>query len=189
MKIKNLLMQLFILTPLSLIQSFLGFMIILTPIAAYQQCSSESLEPSDLSGLYMLFMAWIFLFVLFIVCKIILRIKGHAVEYEYWDEEFVFSADYDVEKHKIYNVRKEKGGWTTANTPIVFLMVFISPVAFLFQLIALLFAFIGLGNNRIFSYYGQAPYQYCKVPILQAILHFLFNFVVISRQKYEQSKY
>ena len=177
MKFKNLFVQLFILTPLSALQSLLGILVIMYPIMSYTDCGSS--ENANTSWLSMLWVGLICLAVLFIVCKIVLRIKGREVDKEYWDPEFVYSGDYDVKTGKVTNLRKEKGGWTWRSTPIVFLMMVLSPAAFVFQLIALLFVLIGLFSRHIFSYYGRVPHEQCRLPFLQAIIHFLFNFVII----------
>lgn len=72
-----------------------------------------------------------------------------------------------------------KGGWTKVTKGIVFVYLIISPIFIVTQFITVVFAFIGLGKNKIFSYYGPISFDGLSNITLQKILHFLFGFVVV----------
>ena len=95
----------------------------------------------------------------------------------YWESNFEFEIYFDVSDN--VHLKQTKGGWTTYTTGIVFLHFVMIPINFVLQLIANIFVIISLFCKHILSYYGALAYDECKLPIVQKILHFLFNFVII----------
>lgn len=180
MKIKNLLMQWFILTPLAFVNTICGSMILYTIIMIFTGSEGPSSFVTNMI---------VFSIIGFgagcLVSKLILKIKGKEVEYTYWDSEF----EYEI-KHEYgdkYRIDKTKGGWTQGNKAIVWLYMLISPINILLQLIADIFAVVAFFNKRIASWYGAINYDTFDHPWLQKIVHFLFNFVILS-EGYELSK-
>ena len=143
LKIKNLFMQFFVFTPLTLIQTFM-FWGVIAYILTYDEEKKR---------------------------------KGHVVEDVYWESNFEFEIYFDVSDN--VHLKQTKGGWTIYTTGIVFLHFVMIPINFVLQLIANIFVIISLFCKHILSYYGALAYDECKLPIVQKILHFLFNFVIV----------
>ena len=72
-----------------------------------------------------------------------------------------------------------KGGYHWVTRPIVILTTFLSPITFICQLIGVIFAFISKPyKNHIDSYFGKMEYDDLRFPKLQKVLHLLFGFVI-----------
>lgn len=170
MKIKNLLMQWFVLTPLTAIQSAGGCGIILF------------FTDSASSGISMII---IMLIVCFLLSKLILKIKGKEVNDTYWDSDFEYELNH--ESGNRYSLKQTKGGWTTTTKFTVFLYMLISPITVFLQLIANIFVVVAFFNKRIASWYGAIDYDTLSHPILQRIIHFLFSIVILD-EGYELKK-
>ena len=114
MKIKNLLMQWFVLTPLTLLQSACGWAIVswILMIANDEPAPGSIFLPLVAFGFGLL------------ISKLILKIKGKEVEYTYYDDEFEFEIKHDYGDK--YSVHKTKGGWTSETKFIVWVYTFIS---------------------------------------------------------------
>ena len=57
----------------------------------------------------------------------------------------------------------------------------ISPLAFIFQLVAVIMAFVAEKSDRIYSKLGMKSYSTLENPKLQELYNFLFNFVVFPK--------
>lgn len=189
MKTKNVCMQLFVLTPLTLLHTSIGTTILLFILsrAGLSAVSSvvgglESLESLPTGSL--IFTAIIIIAIFIAISKAIISLKGHETEYSYWDDVFEFEGDLDESNHKITNIRKVRGGWSRATRWwFVLLVILISPITFILQLISLVFMIISFFSRHILSFYGAIPYEYCKYPGLQKVIHFLFGFVVVTKKQ------
>ena len=170
MKIKNLLMQWFILTPLTAIQSAAGWGI----ISFFMDTAS--------SGISMII---IMLIVCFLLSKLILKIKGKQVDSTYWDSDFEYELNHEYGDK--YSLKRTKGGWTTTTKFSVFLYMLISPITIFLQLISNVFAVVAFFKKRIASWYGAIDYDTFSHPILQEIIHFLFSIVILD-EGYELKK-
>lgn len=167
MKIKNLLMQWFVLTPLTVIQSLCGLGIISWILLIGQD------NPAP-GGIFLPIVAF---GVDFLISKLILKIKGKEVDYTYWDSNFEWEVK---ETWDSVRLEKTRGGWTSETKFIVWVYTFISPVTILLQIVANIFAVVAFFKNRIASWYGRIDYDTLSHPILQRILHFLFGIVILD---------
>ena len=64
----------------------------------------------------------------------------------------------------------------------------ISPLAFLFQLVAVIMAFVAEKSDRIYSKLGMKSYSTLENPKLQEIYNFLFNFVVFPKTEEKKTE-
>lgn len=174
MKIKNLLVQWLIMTPLSLIQTVFGIGIIM----CFTNAEFQEEMMGSMGGVGIFIMPLMIIGICFLISKLLLRIKGKAVDYTYWDSNFEYELENDYGDH--YTARKTKGGWTTGTKLIVWAYVAMSPVTFFLQLVSNVFALIAFFNKRIASWYGGINYDTLDNPKLQNVLHFLFNFVILN---------
>lgn len=172
LKIKNLFMQFFVFTPLTLIQTFMFWGVI-----AYILTYDEENTVNRMNGFNVIFGLIIMVALAFAISKFITKRKGHVVEDVYWESNFEFEIYFDVSDN--VHLKQTKGGWTIYTTGIVFLHFVMIPINFVLQLIANIFVIISLFCKHILSYYGALAYDECKLPIVQKILHFLFNFVIV----------
>ena len=190
MKTKNVLMQIFVLTPLTLLHSVIGMEILLfiLSFAGIEIGGWESGifvldsygSPSENFFVYPLIAIAIFVG----ISKLIIELKGHETQYSYWDSEFEFEGEYDEASHKIKNFKQVKGGWSMATRwGIVLMVMIISPATFLLQLISLIFMIISFFSKHILSFYGAVPYECCRLPKMQKIIHFLFGFVIVTKKQ------
>lgn len=173
MKIKNLLMQWIVMTPLSLFQTVSGWGIIMCFTAPDFQEEMMGM----MGGVGIFIMPLMIVGICFLLSKVLLKIKGKAVEYTYWESNFEYELTHEYDNK--YSARKTKGGWTSGTKLIVWVYVVLSPITFFLQLVANIFALISLFNKRIASWYGGIDYDTLGNPKLQNILHFLFNFVIL----------
>lgn len=189
MKAKNVCMQLLVLTPLTLLHTSIGMTILLdilslagVSLAPSVVGSLESLESLPTGSL--IFTAIITIVIFIAASKAIILLKGHKTQYCYWDDVFEFEGYLDESNHKITEIRKVRGGWTWATRwGFVLLVMILSPVTFLLQVISLVFMIISFFSRHILSFYGAIPYEYCKYPKLQKLIHFLFGFVVVTKKQ------
>lgn len=91
----------------------------------------------------------------------------------------------ESDKNKILSLLssyKISGGAYTSLTVETVIWSILSPLAFLFQWVAVCFAIMQIWSRRIFSRYGKLPFPVLclKLSWLQQICHFLFNFVYLS---------
>lgn len=181
MKFKNLLMQWFILTPLTLVHSMCGIMLILLVLDAETR---EELMGS-MGGVGIFVMPLLIIGICFVVSKVILKVRGKTVEDSYFDDQYEYEIVNDYDDH--FSVRQTRGGWTTSTRGIVWLYMIISPATFVFQLVHNLFAFIALFTKRIASWYGGINYETFDHPFLQKVLHLFFGIVAL-KEGYTLSK-
>ena len=82
----------------------------------------------------------------------------------------------------LLNPYKISGGEEVKLTTPTVIWALLSPVAFLLQWIAVVFAIMQCWSRRIYSRYGEIPFpiRCLKWYKLQEVLHFLFNFVYID---------
>lgn len=174
MKIKNLLMQMFIISPLTTIMGVCTFCVVM-PFLSIGVSIWEEMNVGAV-----IFMI-ILMFALAIgISKILLKIKGKAVEVTYWDSNFEYEVRHEYDNQ--YSLHKTKGGLTTSTKFSVILYAICAPILIVTRFIAIIFAFVSLGrNSRIFSYYGGINYYDAGLKLipLQKMLHFLFDFVII----------
>ena len=167
-------MQWIVMTPLSLIQTVFGIgMVMFIVNSSFRE---EMMESGGGTGL--LIVPLISIGICFLISKVLLKIKGKAVDYTYWDSNFEYELENDYGNH--YTARKTKGGWTTGTKMIVWVYVAMSPAIFFLQLVSNTFALIAFFNKRIASWYGGINYDTFDNPKLQNALHFLFNFVILK---------
>lgn len=167
-------MQIFIISPLTLIMGVCAFMVFV-PFLPIGEATRE-----NLNGGALIFTVVLVAAIAIVISKILLKIKGKAIETTYWEENFEFELRHDYGDN--YSWHKTKGGWTTNTKIIVFIYALFSPVLILTRLVAVFFAFVSLNKkSRIFSYYGPINYSAAKLKMipLQKALHFLFDIVII----------
>jgi len=174
LKIKNLLMQWLILTPLTFLTSMLSIAIALLVISPAGSGADEVDPFALIIGVI------IILGILLALCKLLLRIKGRATVYDYWDSEFVYELHKNTYNNN-YTPIRVKGGWTSRTKMIVWVYFIMSPTLIFLQLIANIFAFISLFSKRIASWYGGIDYGSLSAPVVQNVIHFLFSFVILPR--------
>lgn len=174
MKFKNLLMNWFVLTPLTLIHSACGIMILLI---IFDSATRDELMDS-MAGIGIFVMPLIVFGICFAISKLILKVRGKTVEDTYFDDTYEYEIVNDYDDH--FSVRQTRGGWTTTTRGIVWLYIIISPVTFVFQLVYNFFAFVALFTKRIASWYGGINYDSFDHPFLQRVLHLLFGIVALG---------
>lgn len=174
MKIKNVLMQWIVMTPLTLIATIMSLGLIIM----FTDESSMANFSDSMGGVGFIVIPLMCIGICFVISKILLRIKGKAVEYTYYENDKEYEITHDHGDY--YTVRQTKGGWTTGTKLIVWAYVALSPLLFIMQIISNIFALVSLFNNRIASWYGAIDYDDLENPAIQKVLHFLFNFVVLS---------
>lgn len=81
---------------------------------------------------------------------------------------------------------KISGGSYTSLTVETVIWAILSPLAFLFQWVAVCFAIMQIWSRRIYSCFGKLPFPVLclKLSFLQEICHFLFNFVYLTDFKF-----
>lgn len=168
MKIKNLLMQWFVLTPLTLLQSACGWAI----VSWILMIANDDPAPGSI------FLPFLAFGVGLLISKLILKIKGKEVEYTYYDDEFEYEIKHDYGDK--YSIHRTKGGWTSETKFIVWVYTFMSPITILLQIVANIFAVVAFFKNRIASWYGRINYDTLSHPVLQNILHFLLSIVILD---------
>lgn len=171
MKIKNLLMQFVIFTPLTLLSTVMSLGVILS----FMDPQSDMGEM--MGGIGFIVVPLMAFGICFFIAKLMLRIKGKTVEYQYYDNNFEYEVRHEY--GDTYSLNKTKGGLTTGTTFIVWFYLLLSPVLFFLQLISNLFAIVALFTDRVASWYGGIDYDELDFPFVQKILHFLFNFVIL----------
>ena len=174
MRFKNLLMQLFVISPLTTVMGVctILFFFPFLPIG-------ESIW-EDLNGGAGIVMLVILFSIPVTISKILLKIKGKAVETTYWDENFEYELRHDYGNQ--YSWHQTKGGWTTNTKFGVFIYALFSPILMLTRVAAIFFAFVSLNKkSRFFSWYGPFNYKAAgmKAIPLQKILHFLFDVMIV----------
>lgn len=178
-RIKNLLMQLLIITPLNLTIGIIGVgaysPILLLIFGSSSGDNGANSSPSE--GGSLIFGFLLMLVILFWLSKLVLTIRGKKVSFEYWDDDFKIELVHEYEN--IYSWRKIKGGWTVGTTFIVFFYMIISPLQLILQPITLLMAIVSLFVKRIFSYYKTMNLDGLSLSFLQGILHFFLGFVIL----------
>lgn len=174
MKIKNILMQWIVLTPLTAISSVLAWGL----IVMFTGPEGEDLMTS-MGGVGFIMVPFLVISICLGISKLLLKIKGNAVEYEYYDSDYEFELRHEYGDK--YSVHQTKGGWSVGTKFIVWIYLLMSPIIFFLQLIANVFALVSFFNKRIASWYGGIDYDSLSFPIVQNILHFLFNFVILDK--------
>ena len=175
MRFKNLLMQLFVISPLTTVMGLCTFMVFF-PFLPIGKSAWE-----DMNGGALIFTLIICFAVAIGISKILLKIKGKSVETTYWESEFKYELRHDYGDN--YSLHQTKGGWTTSTKLSVFIYALFSPILVLTRFISIIFAFISLSKkSRFFSWYGPFNYSAANLKAipLQKLLHFLFDFVIVD---------
>lgn len=189
-KVRNILMQLFVLLPLTGILLLLWYNII-NPIIEVPK-----------GGLWDILVPILWFIALIFISMIVTQLKGHEIAGDYWEKDFRYKRSteygtvYDNEEHEYdpdiedwelrdhstsESWKKTKGGWTTYIRPITILCIIFSPILVFFQVISLLIAiFSNPYKGRLFSWYGDVNWDYCNCKFLQKLLHFFFGFVILK---------
>lgn len=116
LKIKNLFMQFFVFTPLTLIQTFMFWGVI-----AYILTYDEENTVNRMNEFNVIFGLIIMVALAFAISKFITKRKGHVVEDVYWESNFEFEIYFDVSDN--IHLKQTKGGWTIYTTGIVFFIL------------------------------------------------------------------
>lgn len=171
LKIKNLIVQLIVLTPLSIIHSVL-FWAMFVFLYTYEEHKNE------VELINVVFAIILIIVFMLIISKIITWLKGHEIDDYYWDKDFEYEIYFDTSGH-VNDIKQTKGGWTHFIPPIVYLHLILSPINIALQLISLIFAIVSLFSRHILSYYGALDYDECAVIPIQIFLHYCFNFIIV----------
>lgn len=171
MKIKNLLMQWFILTPLAFFISGLPISLLLEARAAFLG------EPTNILPMNLIIFIPIMVAIVVLLVKIYLRIKGQTVEGWFFDNNYEYEVRHDYGSK--YSLHKTRGGWTLGTKGIVIRYVIISPIVIVLQLLADAFALLTILSRHLISWYGVIDYDMLDYPTLQKVIHTLFGFVVV----------
>lgn len=168
MRVKNLLMQLFVISPLTTI---MGICVIGVTMPLWP-------DNQDM-GLNGLLFSLIFFAVAVGISKLLLKIKGKTTETTYWDDRFEYELR---DEGSSYALKKTRGGWTTSTKLGVFVYAIFAPVLIITRIVAIVFAFASLKKgSRFFSYYGPINYSEAGLNHVfwQKIMHFLFDVVIL----------
>ena len=173
-------MQWFIMTPITLVQSVCALAILSLFNILDPELRDEMLNMGGGTGIIMFpIIIGLMISICLFLAKLLVRIKGKNPEYTYYDKNYEYEIYNDYSDHLA--VRKTKGGWTTVTKGFVWFYVIFSPIIFILQLISNFFAFISLFSKRISSWYGIINYDSFDHPLIQKVLHFLFNIVILPK--------
>lgn len=112
----------------------------------------------------------------------LVKVKG--LKTEYGTQAYVrVKSDDEAAVHRICDegsAKVVKGGTTTLLTFSFWLSFLLAPVLFVLQVVATIFAGIGLSpTSRVFSFYGRLNYRDTGLGCTQHILHYLFGFILV----------
>ena len=110
----------------------------------------------------------------YIPAKYVMREKGRLL-----GNTTVDSVYYNTKEDKIKI--KSFSDFAEYKPKYTVIWTLISPLAFLFQLVAVIMAFVAEKSDRIYSKLGMKSYSTLENPKLQEIYNFLFNFVVFPK--------
>ncbi len=188
-RLRNILMQLFVLLPVAAAQFFLS----LLAFHFLGNVSSPDADP--------LTFLWLFLILLglILLSTISTALRGHEATGEYYDDKYVYShkdgspylSDEEFDEQfrngvargdpEIEGYKRERGGWTMFFRPVTILCFFSSCFLVFTQVLSILIApFINPYKGRVFAWYGEVDYSRCDHPFLQRLLHFYLGFVIFN---------